>query len=81
LKEMTANVDWQESERDARVAEYKLQEAKEVEEEGERKEASFMDKFAKEAYGSTTSIADRINKNRHYVQRTAADLDKSSFTR
>lgn len=34
MKEMTANVDWQESERDARVAEYKLQEAKEVEEEG-----------------------------------------------
>lgn len=86
LKEMSENVDWQAGERESRAAEYKLKEAKDAAEDAgsgkERKEgeATFMDEFAKSAYSSTTSIGDRINKNRHYVQRTAADLDKSSYS-
>jgi hypothetical protein len=81
LQEMTENVEWQAGEREGRAAAYKVKEAKELEVDSERKEATFMHSFAKAAYGATTSIADRINKNRHFVQTTAHELDKSSFAR
>ena len=78
---MTENVEWQAGEREARAATYKVKEAQEAEMDSDRKEAKFMHSFAKAAYSATTSIGDRIAKNRHYVQTTAHELDKSSFTR
>lgn len=89
LQAMKDNVSWQAK---AREDHSKVHEAREAEaakrdaisgESGVTGGAKFLDTMHKEAFSSdaTSSVEDRLARNRHYSQRTKASLEGNSFKR
>mmetsp|Transcript_31923 Transcript_31923/g.83653 ORF Transcript_31923/g.83653 Transcript_31923/m.83653 type:complete len:400 (-) Transcript_31923:60-1259(-) len=88
LDEMRANASWHDRERAERAKEYAAKEAEQEARDSRREtdgfgRAAFMDDFNRDSYNSAAagSVGDRLNRNRHFIQRTSAALDSQSFRR
>ena len=88
---MSADAAWRDSERMRDVEHFSRVEDEELREEVAAKEAAaeagqtaeFLKKAQKDTFSSaaTGSVADRIQRNRHYVQKTGAALEGGAFSR
>lgn len=85
---MKANASWHDGERTERAKEHAVREAEQEVRDAERTtdgfgQAAFMDDFNRESFNSAAagSVADQLNRNRHFIQRTSAALDSQSFKR
>lgn len=85
---MKANAAWHDDLRSERAADHARREEEQAKRDAQREtdgfgRAAFMDEFNRDSYNSAASgtVADRLNRNRHYIQRTSAALDSQSFKR
>lgn len=89
LQAMKDNVSWQATARDDQSKVHKAREAEAAKrdvisgETGVTGSAKFLDTMHKESFASdaTSSVEDRLARNRHYSQRTKASLEGNSFKR
>ncbi|KAK7483796.1 hypothetical protein BaRGS_00025012 [Batillaria attramentaria] len=79
LQEMMDNAKWREEQRTKNVQRYKQEEDREAGQLTSRSKANFLSSMMAE-HASSSSVEDRLKRNKYNIQRTRAALDKN-FTK
>ncbi|KAK3742814.1 hypothetical protein RRG08_064213 [Elysia crispata] len=76
LEEMMKNAEWREDQRETNVRKYREEDREREKKDNEKQSSGFISSMMFE-HASSSSVEDRIRRNKYNIQRTRKDLDKN----